>query len=58
MKNPDYFNPDHFAKGESVSYGDFKGSIVRHYYEGMWEVRLPGGIACVSGSQLRRIQPA
>lgn len=49
---PAYFNPTHFAAGQAVIYAGFRGSIVRHYLEGMWEVRLPGGVACVSGADL------
>ena len=47
-----YFNPAHFTKGQAVIYSGFRGTIVRHYSEGMWEVRLPGGIVCVSGAHL------
>ena len=47
-----YWNPEHFAVGQAVTYSGFRGVIVRHYHEGMWEVRLPGGVACVSGSDL------
>lgn len=49
---PDYFKPDHFSVGQAVTYGEFKATIVRHYSEGMWEIRLAGGIACVTGSDI------
>ncbi len=49
---PAYWNPSHFPVGQRVTYGEFSGTIVRHYHEGMWEVRLPGGIVCVSGANL------
>lgn len=49
---PAYWNKSHFTVGQKVTYGEFAGAIVRHYYEGMWEVRLPGGVACVSGAHL------
>lgn len=49
---PAYFNPSHFAIGQRIVYSDFKGTIVRHYAEGMWEIRLPGGVACVSGAHI------
>jgi hypothetical protein len=54
MNTPAYWNPTYFKKGEAVVYGEFDGTIVRHYSEGMWEVRLPGGIACVTGADLTR----
>ena len=49
---PNYWNPSHFAVGQKVTYSGFSGVIVRHYAEGMWEVRLPGGLACVSGAHI------
>lgn len=49
---PAYWNPKHFSPGQRVRCGDFPGVVVRHYHEGMWEVRMPGGIACVSGASL------
>jgi hypothetical protein len=52
---PAYWSPDFFKQGDRVKYGEIEGSIVRHYYEGMWEVRLPGGVACVSGADLHRV---
>jgi len=53
MNTPAYFDPTHFATGQRVVCGDFEATIVRHYAEGMWEVRLPGGVACVSGAYIR-----
>ena len=47
-----YFNPNHFAVGQSVICNGFNGVIVRHYHEGMWECRLPGGLVCVSGANI------
>ena len=49
---PGYFNPKHFAIGQRVRYAGFPATIVRHYFEGMWEIRTPGGVACVSGSHI------
>lgn len=49
---PAYFNPAYFKPGQHVRYGGFAATIVRYYCEGMWEVRLPGGAACVSGADL------
>ena len=49
---PSYFNPTHFAVGQAINYGGFRGVVVRHYFEGMWEIRLPGGPTCVSGAEL------
>lgn len=53
MNKPDYFKPDHFSVGQKVRYGEFPGVVHEHYNEGMWNVRLPGGVACVSGSHLQ-----
>lgn len=52
---PGYWNPEFFKQGEKVAYGEFEASIVRHYSEGMWEIRLPGGVTCVSGADLIRM---
>lgn len=50
---PAYWNPNHFTAGQRVKHGEFTATIIRHYYEGMWEVRLPGGPSCVSGAELQ-----
>ncbi len=52
---PDYFNPNHFARGQRVMYGEFIATIESYYYDGMWNIRLPGGHACTSGANLRAI---
>lgn len=54
MNKPAYFDSNFFQRGEKVTYGEFPATVIRHYSEGMWEVRLPGGVACVSGSDLRK----
>lgn len=53
---PDYYNKDHFVRGQRVMYGEFEASIEEHYYEGMWNIRLPGGHACTSGANLIPIE--
>ena len=50
---PAYWNPGHFRRGDKVKCGDYIATIIRYYYDGMWEVRLPGGEACVSGERLQ-----
>jgi len=52
MQNPEYFNHNNFKPGQKVICNGFEGTIIRHYYEGMWEVKLPGGLACVSGASI------
>lgn len=52
---PAYLDPNHFAKGQRVAYGEFEAVIVRHYHEGMWEIRMSSGMTCVSGSYLKPI---
>ena len=49
---PDHWRPDFFTPGQAVHYGEWEGTVVRHYHQGMWEVRLAGGLACVSGADL------
>lgn len=49
---PPYWRPDHFSKGQAVRYGEFPAVIVGHYAEGMWEIRLSTGVACVSGANI------
>lgn len=52
---PDYWNPEHFKPGQPVMYGFDRGTVQGHYAEGMWNIRLPGGPACVSGADLKPI---
>lgn len=54
---PAHWNPSQFAVGQKVMYGEFEATVIRHYHEGMWEIRLPGGGACVSGASLRTLGP-
>lgn len=35
------------ARGTQGTYGGFNATVVRHYDGNMYEIRLPGGIACV-----------
>ena len=49
---PKYFNSDFFKPSQKVKYGSFDATIVRHYYEGMWEIRVQSGIICVSGHDI------
>lgn len=46
------FNPNQFKPGQQVTYGEFQATVIRHYHEGMWEIRVPGGITCVSAADL------
>ena len=55
MKMPDYWSPTHFFRGQRVMYGEFEAVVIGHYSEGMWDVRLPGGPACVTGAHLAPI---
>lgn len=36
-----------WKQGTKVTANGYDGAIVRQYSEGMWEVRLPGGVACI-----------
>lgn len=37
--------------GQRGTYSGFGASVVRHYCNGMYEVRVPGGTACISASE-------
>jgi len=52
MTTPEYFQADFFKAGQRITYAGFAGVVVRHYSDGMWEVRLPGGVTCVSGAHI------
>lgn len=45
--------------GQRITYSGFPGTVIRLYADGateggrMYEVRLPGGVACVCGSDLK-----
>lgn len=41
------------VRGDKFQYGEFPATFIRHYSEGMVEVRLPGGVACISFSDLK-----
>jgi hypothetical protein len=53
--HPVYWNPSHFKRGEHVMYSGYHATILRHYHEGMWEIRVTGsGYTVVSGADLVR----
>lgn len=52
---PDYWNQHHFKPGQPVMYGFDRGTVQGHCADGMWNVQLPGGLACVSGAHLKPI---
>ena len=33
--------------GTAGTTSGYEATIVRHYYEGMYEVRVPGGVCCI-----------
>ena len=37
--------------GTTGTYEGFEATVLRHYHNGMYEISLPGGAACVSGSE-------
>jgi len=39
-----------FNVGQRGTYSGFSATVLRHYRNGMYEVRVPGGVACISGS--------
>ena len=47
-----YFYPNAFSVGQKVNYSGFEALIIKYYGDGMWEIRLKSGVACVSGSDL------
>jgi hypothetical protein len=38
--------------GESVVCNGYKGTVVSHYWNGMYNVRVPGGECCVDANSL------
>lgn len=58
MNTPAYFSPNFFKLGQRAAYGEFTASIIRHAVDGMWEIRVPGGITCVSGADLKPLAQA
>jgi hypothetical protein len=42
-----------WQQGDAVTYSGFHGAIIRHYYNGMFEIRLPGGVACVGHHEIK-----
>lgn len=37
------------SPGQRGTYSGFAATVVRHYANGMYEVRVPGGVTCISG---------
>lgn len=37
--------------GQCGTYSGFPATVVRHDRNGMYEIRVPGGVTCVSGSE-------
>ncbi len=35
--------------GQKGTYAGFKATVIRHYRNGMYEMRVPGGVSCVDG---------
>lgn len=40
-----------YTQGTKGTYSGFPAVFVRHYYENMVEIRVPGGIICVDVSE-------
>lgn len=38
-------------RGQKVFCNGYPGTVMRHYYQGMYEIRLPGGEVCVGESE-------
>jgi hypothetical protein len=41
-----------YKQGDKVFCNGFNGTIVREYSQGMYEVRLPGGLGCIDSSDI------
>lgn len=41
-----------YKQGDKVRANGYDGTIVRHYDGHMYEVRLPGGVACICESDI------
>jgi hypothetical protein len=44
------------TRGDVFTYAGFRAVYIRHYYEGMVEVHLAGGGACVAFSELKPVE--
>lgn len=42
-----------FKPGQKVIIDGFEATIVAHYFEGMWEVRMPGGVTVVAHNYIK-----
>jgi hypothetical protein len=42
-----------WKQGDAVKYSGYEAAIIRHYHNGMFEIRLPGGVACVGHHELK-----
>ena len=40
--------------GQTGTYAGFPASVVRHYDGNMYEIRVPGGVTCVSAADFIR----
>lgn len=38
------------APGQNGTYAGYPATVIRHYHNGMYEIRVPGGTTCVSAS--------
>lgn len=46
-----------YKQGDKVLANGYDGVIVRHYDGNMYEVRLPGGVACIDQSDIKPTTP-
>ena len=37
--------------GQTGTYAGLPATVARHYHNGMYEIHVPGGLTCVSGSE-------
>lgn len=43
-------------QGDKGTYGGFRAVVVRHYSGNMYEIKLPGGVACVDAYYFQKEQ--
>jgi hypothetical protein len=42
-----------WKNGDKITSSGFLGTVVSHYRNGMFEIRLPGGVVCVAHTEIQ-----
>ena len=44
-------------RGDTGQFGEFPATVVKHYVDGMYEVRVPGGLTTISSAEFKPLKP-